>query len=175
VPKATEVGEAKDRLTAADFAIDVTAARATICPAGHSAVDEYEDCKAPEKVEIHFARENCEPCPLRGRCPVRLKRSLGVYVLKANLVKVNIERRRRGQASGEFARRYAVRAGIEGTNSELKRAHGLGQLRVRGGSRVRLAVYLKALACNIKRMVGALLAARASATGTAAQERVVAA
>ena len=45
------------------------------------------------------------------------------------------------------------RAGIEGTNSELKRAHGLGRLRVRGGLRVRLAVYLKALACNIKRMV----------------------
>jgi hypothetical protein len=70
---------------------------------------------------------------------------------------VNIERRRRAEASGEFRRRYAVRAGIEGTNSELKRAHGLGHLRVRGGHRVRLAVYLKALACNIKRMLRALL------------------
>ena len=30
-------------------------------------------------------------------------------------------------------------------------------LRVRGGERVRLAVYLKALACNVKRMVGARL------------------
>ena len=51
----------------------------------------------------------------------------------------------------------AIRAGIEGTNSELKRAHGLGRLRVRGGRRVRLAVYLKALACNFKRMVHARL------------------
>ena len=58
---------------------------------------------------------------------------------------------------GAFAQRYAVRAGIEGTNSELKRAHGLGRLRVRGGPRVRLAVYLKVLACNIKRMVRARL------------------
>ena len=41
--------------------------------------------------------------------------------------------------------------------SELKRAHGLGRLRVRGGRRVRLAVYLKALACNFKRMVHARL------------------
>ena len=49
--------------------------------------------------------------------------------------------------------RYAIRAGI--ANSELKRAHGLGRLRVRGGRRVRLAVYLKALACNFKRMVHA--------------------
>jgi hypothetical protein len=70
----------------ADFAIDATAARATICPAGHSSIDEYEDCDAPEKVEIHFARESCEPCPLRPRCPVRLKRSIEAYVLKADLV-----------------------------------------------------------------------------------------
>ena len=103
------------------------------------------------------ARETCEYCPLRWRCPVRLKRNIGVYVLKADLIKENIQRRRRAQASGEFAQRYAVRAGIEGTNSELKRAHGLGRLRVRGGPRVRLAVYLKALACNIKRMVRARL------------------
>ena len=144
-------------LTAADFAIDATGARATICPAGHSSIDEYEDCDAPEKVEIHFARETCECCPLRWRCPVRLKRNIGVYVLKADLVKGNIQRRRRAQASWEFAQRYGVRAGIEGTNSELKRAHGLGRLRVRGGPRVRLTVYLKALACNIKRMVRARL------------------
>ena len=65
--------------------------------------------------------------------------------------------RRRAEATEEWRKRYAIRAGIEGTNSELKRAHGLGRLRVRGGRRVRLAVYLKALACNFKRMVHARL------------------
>ena len=63
----------------------------------------------------------------------------------------------RAEATEEWRKRYAIRAGIEGTNSELKRAHGLGRLRVRGGRRVRLAVYLKALACNFKRMVHARL------------------
>ena len=66
-------------------------------------------------------------------------------------------RRRRAEATEEWRKRYDIRAGIEGTNSELKRAHGLGRLRVRGGRRVRLAVYLKALACNFKRMVHARL------------------
>ena len=70
-------------------------------------------------------------------------------------MKVNIERRRRAEAAEEWRKRYAIRAGIEGTNSELKRAHGLGRLRVRGGRRVRLAVCLKTLACNFKRMVHA--------------------
>lgn len=164
-PKDAQTGKEPGRLTAADFVIDVTGGRATVCPAGHEAIAEYEDEEAPERVEIHFAREHCGSCPLRPRCPVRWQwhpelaggRSPGAYVLTANLTQVNIERRRRAEASGEFAQRYALRAGIEGTNSELKRAHGLGHLRVRGGVRVELAVYLKALACNIKRMVQALL------------------
>ena len=144
-------------LTAADFQIDVTGEQATVCPAGHPSIEECELEDAPERVEVHFARTTCEPCPLRSRCPVKLDRRAGDYVLKADLVKVNIERRRRAEATEEWRKRYAIRAGIEGTNSELKRAHGLGRLRVRGGRRVRLAVYLKALACNFKRMVHARL------------------
>ena len=150
------------RLTAADFDIDVTARRSAVCPAGHEAVSEYEDEDAPERVEMHFAREVCEPCSLRPRCPVRWRRRpelggewspSGAYVLSADLARVNIGRRRRAESDGQWRRRYGLRAGIEGTNSELKRRHGLGRLRVRGGERVRLAVYLKALACNVKRMV----------------------
>ena len=130
---------------------------------GHRAVDEYEDWEAPEKVQIRFAEASCEPCPLRPRCPVRLKRSVGAYVLKEDLAKVNNEHRGRARANGESVRCWAVRARIEGTNSELKRAHGLGRLWVRGGLRMRLAVYLKALACNIKHMVRILLDERAQA------------
>jgi len=161
-PKEAETDREPSRLTAADFQIDVTANKRTVCPAGHQAIAEYEDEDAPERVEIHFARQICEPCPLRPRCPVRWRRrpelagdrSLhGAYVLSTDLVRVNIERRRRAEANGQWHKRYAVRAGIEGTNSELKRRHGLGRLRVRGSIRVRLAVYLKALACNIKRMI----------------------
>ena len=81
----------------------------------------------------------------------------GAYVLSADLARVNIGRRRRAESDGQWRKRYGLRAGIEGTNSELKRRHGLGRLRVRGGERVRLAVYLKALACNVKRMARARL------------------
>ena len=55
------------------------------------------------------------------------------------------------EASPEFQKRYAVRAGSEATNSELKRPHGMGKVRVRGEARVKLVVYFKALACNVKR------------------------
>ena len=107
-----------------------------------------------------------EPCALRARCPVRWRSRPelggawsrgGAYVLSADLARVNIARRRAAESDGQWRKRYGLRAGVEGTNSEMKRRHGLGRLRVRGGERVRLAVYLKALACNVKRMVGARL------------------
>lgn len=153
--------EGSPRLTAADFQIDAKGEWATICPAGNQSMEEHYEEDAPERVDVHFARATCEPCPLRSHCPVKLNRYEGGYVIEADLVKVNIERRRRAEANEEWRKRYGVRAGIEGTNSELKRRHGLGRLRVRGGSRVRLAVYLKALACNIKRMISAFQAREA--------------
>ena len=76
-------------------------------------------------------------------------------MLSADLARVNIGRRRRAESDGQWRRRYGLRAGIEGTNSELKRRHGLGRLRVRRSEGP--AVYLKALACNVKRMVRARL------------------
>lgn len=172
-PKCDRTGETKSDLTAADFQIDVLRESRSVCPAGLEAMEEYEECAAPERVELRFAGEVCKTCSLRPRCPVKFNDKLGVYVLEADLIKVNIERRRRAEASGEFRKRYAIRAGIEGTNSELKRAHGLGHLRVRGGKRVRLAVYLKALACNIKRMVRALLEAKSPRQGIANTEMPV--
>jgi hypothetical protein len=152
-------GDGPVRFTAADFQIDPTGDTPTVCPAGHRSLEEWELTAAPQRVEIYFAQASCEACSERSRCPVKRQRKTGSYVLKTDLVQVNIEQRRRAEATPAWQPRYAVRAGIEGTNSELKRGHGLGHLRVRGGQRVRLAVYLKALACNLKRMIGALQAA----------------
>ena len=55
------------------------------------------------------------------------------------------------EAQPDFQDRYAIRAGVEGTHSGMKRGQGLGRLRVRGTERVRLSVHFKATACNIKR------------------------
>jgi len=95
---------------------------------------------------LHF------PAPLSGEA----EPTYGYLHSQGGLDKVNIERRWIADANEEWRKRYAVRAGVERMNSELKRRHGLGHLRVRGGRRVRLAVYLNALACNIKRMIHAL-------------------
>lgn len=148
---------AEDRtLTGADFTISASHERPTVCPSGQESIRETEQADSPNRIEITFARDKCETCPMYKRCPARAAED--GYVLSVDLVAYNLERRRRAEASGEFAARYAIRAGIEATNSELKRKHGLGKLRVRGRPRVELSVHLKALSCNFKRMVWALLA-----------------
>lgn len=55
------------------------------------------------------------------------------------------------EAQPEFQEQYAIRAGSEATNSELHRGHGTKKLRVRTDKRVKLALCLKAAACNVKR------------------------
>ncbi|MFQ5985612.1 MAG: transposase [Alphaproteobacteria bacterium] len=152
-PKVEEapVEKGKGAVTKADFDIDPKGERVARCPAGCEAVSEERD---PEtgKVRAVFDGEGCEACPHRDSCPAKPLRD-GRRVLRTTVHAAVLAKRRRYERTKEFKKRYAMRAGIEATNSELKRAHGLGRLRIRGVLRVRLAVYLKALACNVKRMV----------------------
>lgn len=149
-----EVPAPDSPLTLADFDVDPSRQKAAICPQGYLSIEHNYSPKQPNLVRLIFDRATCAVCPLFERCPAEAKGD--DYVLHVDLVAANLDRRRRAEATGEFRKRYAIRAGIEATNSELKRRHGLGFLRVRGRRRVKLAVYLKALACNLKRMICAL-------------------
>ncbi len=151
-----DVEERPDTVTEADFLVEARLRDPAICPAGHLAREQTSYEKKKHHVALTFEREACETCALLSVCPVKRDRTRDGYAVTVDLKAVNLERRRRAIASGAFRERYRIRAGIEATVSELKRRHGLGALRVRGRWRVELAVYLKALACNIKRMVRAL-------------------
>lgn len=79
-----------------------------------------------------------------------------------------IEWLRQQEASPDFKSRYSIRSGIESTNAELKGKHGMRKLRVRGAERVKISVYFKALACNLKRALRTWLARTRVAEGAAA-------
>ncbi len=151
-----DVEERPETVTEADFLVEARLRDPAICPAGHLAREQTPCEKKSHHVALTFEREGCETCALLSVCPVKRNRTRDGYAVTVDLKAVNLERRRRAIASGAFRERYRIRAGIEATVSELKRRHGLGALRVRGRWRVELAVYLKALACNIKRMLRAL-------------------
>ena len=157
-PAEEDSSDEADPLTASDFSIDPSYTRPTICPAGHESLGEWEDANSSNKVEIHFCKQTCDDCPQFSRCPVNASPAGATYVLYTDLVKVNIAQRRRFEGTAAFASQYSIRAGIEATNSELKRKHGMGRLRVREKSRVELSVFMKSLSCNIKRFVRHVIA-----------------
>ena len=144
-------------LTGADFDVDPCGKEPATCPGGQSSSRHRLNAKNGNRLELTFERSTCEGCPLQARCPAKLNRKADAYAVTVDLLQANLTRRRRAEASGAFRERYAIRAGIEATNSELKRQHGLDDLHVRGRPRVVLAAHLKALACNVKRMVRALM------------------
>jgi hypothetical protein len=108
-----------------------------------------------------FDGDTCRVCTMLDQCPVRApnhrdkgcshRQTTGNFRLE-----ITPELRLRDemyslQKTTEWKDRYKIRSGIEGTNSELKRAHGIGRLRVRRLAKVCFAVACKIIACNIKR------------------------
>lgn len=143
-------------ITLAEFTIVTDDGRQTRCPQGHAPREQTFDAETGQR-KLIFDVADCQACPLRERCPTTVMKkatksaAAGSRQLRTTREKLCTAQRRRYQTTDEFRKRYANRAGIEATNSELKRRHGLGRLRVRGLPRVNLAVLLKVVACNLKR------------------------
>lgn len=106
----------------------------------------------------YFYPRHCESCSMFEECPVRPPDSgRGGYLLELHPKQIVRDERLAEQKTDEFKREYAIRAGVEGTASELKRRHGVGQLRVRRLPKVKMKAMTKATACNVKRWAKWLL------------------
>lgn len=152
--------ESEKHLPLGQFEFDATGERVLKCPAGQE--PERHQLTRNEKAMLAcFAMKQCRRCPLRDQCPTEKRR--GRRVLRFSAADVAVARRRVQQQTSEFKTRHKIRSGIEATNSELKRRHGLGKLRVRRRPRVGLAVRLKALAVNVKRYIEHLAEAPSAA------------
>ena len=137
---------------------------ATKCPMGHGPID-HRMLSAQKTTDRSlfaiFDGALCRSCEMLDRCPVRApnhrakgceaRDTVGNFRLE-----ITPELRLRDhmhsiQQTTQWKDRYKIRAGIEATASELKRAHGIGRLRVRRLAKVCFAVACKLTACNIKR------------------------
>lgn len=123
------------------------------CPQGHAPIREghrrIQHVDEPVR-HVYFDRKVCAACPLVERCVTRAGKTSHRRLEDRPSLRARDEALAR-QRDPAWWKTYSIRAGIEATNSELKRAHGLGKLRVRRGPRVRLAVTNKITACNTKR------------------------
>jgi hypothetical protein len=158
--KASENG-----VTLADFELDATGEQVLRCPTGEVPVEHQTTNKGKARLAV-FAAAMCAGCPLGNQCPTQKRGD--TRVLRFTPAEAAVARRRVEQETPAFKEAHKIRSGIEATNSELKRCHRLGKLRVRRRPRVNLSVRLKVLALNIKRYVAHLAAAATEATPTPA-------
>ena len=131
-----------------DFVIDERTEQVLRCPDGHEPIRSVHNPDTG-KTRTTLPTAACDRCAFRDQCPVRPGRD--GYELVHTAKQRRSAARRREQATEVFEQRYRRRAGIEGTNSGVKRRTGLGRLRVRGRPRVFMAIYLKVAGWNILR------------------------
>ena len=136
----------------------------TECPMGHLPIDHrIRSCNNTTRRSLHaiFDGDLCRSCQKLDQCPVRTPnhRSRGCSARDTVgdfRLEITPEIRLRDQMysiqqTREWKDRYKIRSGIEATNSELKRSHGIVRLRLRRAAKVCFTVACKAIACNIKR------------------------
>lgn len=133
------------------FRVDVEQRRA-ICPAGRqstqcSRLAEERTGKVSYRFEWSW---QCRDCRLREQClgPGQSQRTLVVGEYHTVL-----QARRQEMKSEAFQERMKQRNAIEGTHSELVRAHGARRARYRGLKKVTLQNYFIGAACNVKRWI----------------------
>ena len=140
--------ESKKYLPLGDFEFNEDSDEVLCCPAGKAPLRHQTTRSGKAKLAV-FDSSQCRRCPLRHVCPTDKRRD--GRMLKFTKADVAVAQRRIEQETGEFKERHKIRSGIEATNSELKRRHGMGKLRVRGKPKVSLSVRLKVMALNVKR------------------------
>jgi hypothetical protein len=149
-PAPAPADNVKGRFTSAVFAV-VVEQRQAVCPGGQ----QNTQCsrlveQSTGKVSFRFEWDTatCAACPLRQQCIPESQRHRSLLVGEHHTA---LQQRRQEQKTDEFKARMKHRNAIEGTQSELVRAHGLRRARYRGLAKARLQNYFAGAACNIKR------------------------
>lgn len=160
-PARTE-GLAHDSIGREAFETDPLTGLFVRCPAGHPILRYADSTKRAKEKPTPFAHIDhtfCDACPLRERCVATRKTPTApTYVVQDTSRLRARDRALAKQRDPVWWRDYQMRGGVESTNSELKRRHGLRKLRVRRRPRVEIAVGLKLTACNVKRWLKAVVA-----------------
>ena len=141
----------REGFTAESFTVEVEN-RLAVCPQGHAS-SQCSRLEVKETGEVNYRFEwgrSCHDCPLRERCVGKNQTHRTLVVGEHHAI---LQRRRAEMKTPEFQARMRQRNAIEGTHSEVVRAHGLRRARYRGLEKVKLQNYLIGAACNAKRWI----------------------
>ena len=149
IPGCPPAGLSPNALTIDDFALDERTGQVDACPQSHAPLRVQRDAEAGRTV-VEMSAEVCAGCPVLALCPIKKTRA-GTYAVAFTDKEQRLAARRREQETAVFAERYATRAGVESTNSGLKRRAGMKKLRVRGRGSVFRQLYHKVAGWNMVR------------------------
>jgi len=136
-------------LSVDDFAWDERTGTIDSCPAGHQPTSySYDAATATTRLEMPTSA--CASCLFRKQCPIK-KTHAGTFTLEFTDKERRLAGRRVEEKTDVFKSRYALRSGIESTNSGLKNRLGLGRLRVRGRGSVFRVILHKITGWNVLR------------------------
>ncbi len=139
-----------NRFQSQDFQVRVEQRCAT-CPAGHPNTQcsrLVENATGRVSYRFEWDSATCAACSLRLKC-IKVEHKHRTLVVGQN--HTILQERRQEQQTRQFKERMKHRNAIEGTQSELVRAHGLRHARYRGLAKTKLQNYFIGAACNVKR------------------------
>ena len=118
----TTQGRAADGLGQDAFAVDWPAREVT-CPRGQRSVSWSEQRKptGTEIIRVHFAKTDCDACPVRDKCTSAKSKWGRSLTLLTQPQQQALDQRRREQETDEWKAAYGTRAGVEGTISQAVR------------------------------------------------------
>ena len=134
------------------FTIDWQAHTAT-CPQGQRSVvwKRHREHHGQPVIRVEFAHRTCLACPVRAQC-TRATTGPRTLALRPHAEFDALRAARARQQTDDFKRRYAIRAGIEGTFSQAVRVFDLRQARYIGHAKTHLQHILIAVALNVARL-----------------------
>jgi transposase len=141
-------------LDVSQFRIDWERQQVT-CPQGQHSAAWYlgQDAKGESIVQILFAKQTCQACPLRERCTDARTTGRSMTIRSPRERHEMLQTARLRQQTEDFKRQYRLRAGVEGTFSQATRNPGLRRTRYIGTQKTHLQHILAAVATNILRVV----------------------
>jgi transposase len=124
------------------------------CPQGKWSLPWHErrDPSRDPWFAAHFRTQDCAACPTRALC-TRSPRQARFFKLLPRAQQEALQTARAVQATEAGQKRYARRAGVEGTISQSVRAFGARRTRYRGLAKTHLQQVMTAVAINIRRII----------------------
>jgi transposase len=136
----------------AQFTIDWEDQRVT-CPLGQISA---QWCKRhtqghKDAIQVRFSPTLCRACPSRAQC-TRAKSGARTITFLPEDQHERLQQARREQNTPEFRKKYARRAGVEGTISQGVRCYGVRVTRYIGLAKTHLQMLATATAINLHRL-----------------------